>query len=175
LLTKALGTGIISTALKADMVDETVVAGAVNSMATLNDKAAEIMMEFHVHACTDVTGFGLLGHACEMVQSSGVGAVFDSSAIPVLPGVRELIDMGMVPGGTYRNRDFRMDMVEQEKNVPVYISDILFDPQTSGGLLIAVQGDEAEQMLDKMHVAGIDIAGIVGEIVEKPEGKILVR
>ena len=175
LLTKALGTGIISTALKAEMVDEAVVAGAVNSMITLNDSASEIMIDFHVHACTDVTGFGLLGHACEMVQGSGVGAVFDISAIPVLPGVRELVDMGMVPGGTYRNRDFRTDMVELREDVPGYISDILFDPQTSGGLLIAVQGDEAEQILDKMHAAGIDVAAIVGEIVEKPEGKILVR
>jgi selenide, water dikinase len=175
LLTKALGTGIISTAIKADIIEEEIAAGAINSMATLNDKASEIMMEFNVHACTDVTGFGLLGHACEMVQSSGVGAVFDSSAIPVLPGVRELIDMGMVPGGTYRNRDFRKDMVEMIEDVSDDISNILFDPQTSGGLLIAVQGDEAEQMLDKMHAAGIDVAKIVGEIVEKPEGKILVR
>ena len=175
LLTKALGTGIISTAIKAGMIEEAIVAGAVNSMGTLNDRASEIMMDFHVHACTDVTGFGLLGHACEMVQGSSVGAIFDSSAIPVLPGVRELIDIGMVPGGTYRNRDFRVDMVEQEKDVPDYISNILFDPQTSGGLLIAVQGDEAEQLLGKMHDEGIGVAAIVGEIVEKPAGKILVR
>jgi selenide,water dikinase len=175
LLTKALGTGIISTALKGGMADEAVVAGAVNSMVTLNDRASEIMMDFHVHACTDVTGFGLLGHACEMVQGSGVGAVFDSSAIPVLPGTRELIDIGMIPGGTYRNRDFRKDMVEQGRDVPVYFSDILFDPQTSGGLLIAVASDEADQLLDKMRDAGIGAAAIVGEIVEKPEGKILVR
>jgi selenide,water dikinase len=174
LLTKALGTGIISTALKAGMADDAVVAGAVNSMATLNERASEIMLDFHVHACTDVTGFGLLGHACEMVQGSEVGMVFDSSAIPVLPGVKELIDIGMVPGGTYRNRDFRKDMVQQNDDVPDYISDILFDPQTSGGLLIAVQGDEAEQLLVKMRDAGIG-AAIVGEIVEKPEGKILVR
>jgi selenide,water dikinase len=174
LLTKALGTGIISTALKAGMADDAIVAGAVNSMATLNERASEIMLDFHVHACTDVTGFGLLGHACEMVQGSEVGMVFDSSAIPVLPGVKELIDIGMVPGGTYRNRDFRKDMVQQNDDVPDYISDILFDPQTSGGLLIAVQGDEAEQLLVKMRDAGIGVA-IVGEIVEKPEGKILVR
>ena len=175
ILTKPLGTGIISTAIKADMIEEAVAARAIHSMAMLNERASEIMMDFHVHACTDVTGFGLLGHACEMVQGSEVGAIFDSTAIPVLPGVRELIDMGMVPGGTYRNRDFRTDMVEQSTDVPDYISDILFDPQTSGGLLIAVQGDEAEQLLVKMRDADIGATAIVGEIVEKPAGKILVR
>jgi len=174
-LTKPLGTGIISTAIKAEMADEAVVVEAIRSMSCLNDRAAEVMMDFHVHACTDITGFGLLGHGCEMVQDTDVGMVLDHQAIPVFHGVKDLIDMGMVPGGTYRNRDYRIAMIEQAKGVPDYFMHILFDPQTSGGLLIAVQGDEAEKLLEKVHKAGVTEAAIVGEIVAEPAGKIVVR
>lgn len=174
-LTKPLGTGIISTAIKAEMVDEAIVTEAIRSMTGLNDRAAEVMMKFHVHACTDVTGFGLLGHMCEMVQGADVGAVLDHSVIPVFRGVKELIDVGMVPGGTYRNKEYRIDMVEQGEGVPDYIMNILFDPQTSGGLLIAVQGDEAEPLLQKIHDEGIAEAAIIGEIMAKPAGKIVVK
>jgi selenide,water dikinase len=174
-LTKPLGTGIISTAIKAEMADEEVIRRAIHSMSCLNDRAAEAMMEFHVHACTDITGFGLLGHGCEMVQGTDIGMVLDHRAIPVFDGVKELIDMGMVPGGTYRNRDYRIAMIEQAEDVPDYFMHILFDPQTSGGLLIAVQGDEAEKLLEKVHEAGVAEAAVIGEIVAKPAGKIVVR
>lgn len=175
LLTKPLGTGIISTAIKAEMADDSVIAEAIRSMSRLNDRAAEVMMNFHVHACTDVTGFGLLGHGCEMVQETDVGMVIDHRAIPVFHGVKELIDVGMVPGGTYRNRDYRIAMVEKAESVPDYIMHIFFDPQTSGGLLIAVQGDEAETLLEKIHKAGVSEAAIIGEIVAEPSSKIVVR
>jgi selenide,water dikinase len=174
-LTKPLGTGIISTAIKAEMVDKAVVAKAIQSMASLNDKAAGAMMKFNVHACTDVTGFGLLGHLSEMVQGSEISAVLDYRTIPVFNGVKELIDIGMVPGGTYRNRDYRIGMVEQDESLPDYVMHILFDPQTSGGLLIAVPEDEAEALLDEIHNAGIPEAAIIGEVVPEPAGKIVVR
>jgi selenide,water dikinase len=175
LLTKPLGTGIISTAIKAAMVDEPIMMEAIKSMAMLNDRSADIMMKFHVHACTDVTGFGLLGHACEMVQGTDVGVVLHHPVIPVFSGVKELIDTGMIPGGTYRNREYRINMVDQEKDVPDYIMSILFDPQTSGGLLIAIQGDEAESLLEKLHDDGIMEAAIIGEVVAKPAGRIVIR
>jgi selenide,water dikinase len=175
LLTKPLGTGIISTAIKAEMIDEAVATEAIRSMAALNDRAAEVMMDFHVHACTDVTGFGLLGHMCEMVQGTDVGVVLRHTAVPVFPGVKGLIDMGLVPGGTYRNKEYRINMVEQGKDVPAYVMDILFDPQTSGGLLIGVQGEEAESLLEKIHDEGIAEAAIIGEVVAKPAGRIVVR
>jgi len=128
-----------------------------------------------VHACTDVTGFGLLGHACEMIEGTDIGMMIHSSDVPFFPEAKELAEMGMTPGGLHRNRDFRMNMVEFSDNIPQFMSDILFDPQTSGGLLISLPGPEAESLLERMHEEGIEEAAIIGEVTAEPKGRIVVR
>ena len=175
ILTKPLGTGIINTAVKAGMTGEEAVAKSIKCMVDLNKKASELMLEVKVHACTDITGFGLLGHACEMIEGSNVGMVLHSAAIQFLSEAKEFAQMGLLPGGLYRNKEFRMHMVEIGQDVPDYLADILFDPQTSGGLLIAVPESEADMLLRRMHEEGIEEAAIVGEVAKEPRGKIVVR
>jgi selenide,water dikinase len=175
ILTKPLGTGIISTAIKGDMADEGAVARITKSMSTLNQKAAELMQEVGVSACTDVTGFGLLGHAAEMIEGTDIGMVIDSAAVPFFPEAKELAEMGMIPGGLHRNRDFRKNMVEMAQGIPQYLADILFDPQTSGGLLISVPEPKASRLLERLHEEGVAEAAIIGEVVAEPKGRIVVR
>lgn len=175
ILTKPLGIGIISTALKGGVAGEEVVSKAIRCMVALNKTASELMMEVKVHACTDVTGFGLLGHACEMIEGTNIGMVIHSSAVPFFPEVKELTEMGLVPGGLHRNREFRMNMVSVDSQVPDYLVDIFFDPQTSGGLLISIPESEARLLLQRMHEHGIQEAVIIGEVVAEPKGKIIVK
>jgi selenide,water dikinase len=176
ILTKALGTGIVSTAVKVGSADEALVDRSIRSMSTLNRRAAELMVETPgVHACTDVTGFGLLGHACEMVEGSDVGLHVFASAIPVFTGIRELVEGEIIPGGLLRNRDYRKPMVDVDPDVPAWIAEVLYDPQTSGGLLIAVAAAQSEGLLKRLHEAGIDDAAIVGEFVTEPKGRIRLR
>jgi len=175
LLTKPLGTGIINTALKGGMADEEAVSKVIKCMVSLNRKASELMMEVEVHACTDVTGFGLLGHACEMIEGEDVGMVIYSSSVPLLPKTEEYAQMGLIPGGTIRNRDFRLPMIELAAEMSNERLLILFDAQTSGGLLISVPGQEADMLLHRMHEEGIEEAAIVGEVVDEPKGKIVVK
>ncbi len=174
ILTKPLGTGIISTAIKGGKASAEATAQIIRAMTTLNNKAAELMQEVGVNACTDVTGFGLLGHAGEMIGGTEVGVVINSAAVPLFPEAKELAEMGMLPGGLHRNRDFHKDMVVISRDVPHYLADILFDPQTSGGLLIAVPAARAGMLVNKMHAAGITEAVIIGKVVAEPKGKILV-
>jgi len=175
ILTKPLGTGIINTALKGGMADEVAVAKSVKCMVALNKKASELMLTVDTHACTDVTGFGLLGHACEMIEGTDVGLVINSADVPYFPEVVELSEMGMIPGGLHRNREFRMNMVEFNPDVLLFMSDVLFDPQTSGGLLIAVPEPQAALLVEKMHKEGIEEAAIIGDVVAHPKGRIVVR
>jgi selenide,water dikinase len=175
ILTKPLGTGIISTAIKGGVAREEAVARIVRSMSALNRKASELMLEAGAHACTDITGFGLLGHAAEMIAGANVGLAIDAAAVPYFTEAKELAEMGMIPGGLHRNRDFRQDMVEIAQSVPRFLADILFDPQTSGGLLISVPKQKAPGLLKKMHQADISEATIIGEVVAKPKGRIAVR
>ena len=174
ILTKPLGTGIISTGLKGKVIDEEAMVKVIKSMATLNRKASELMQEIGVHACTDVTGFGLLGHAGEMIEGTDVAMLIHSATVPFFPEAKELAEMGMIPGGLHRNREFRLNMVEIAKEVPDYLADILFDPQTSGGLLISVSEQKAPVLLERMHQEGIEEAVVIGEVVAKPQGKIIV-
>lgn len=174
-LTKPLGTGIINTALKGGMADEAAVAKAVECMATLNRKAAELMAEVEVHACTDVTGFGLLGHACEMVEGTDVGMVIYSSQVPLLPETENYAAIGLIPGGSIRNRDFRLHMIEPAAGVSDVSLLILFDAQTSGGLFISVPDAAAEPLVEKMRQHGVSEAAIIGEVVAEPKGKIIVK
>ena len=175
ILTKPLGTGIINTALKGGLAHEHSVSESIKCMTTLNKKAAELMTEVEVHACTDITGFGLLGHACEMVEGQDVGMVIYSSTVPILPGTEELAQMGLIPGGTIRNRDFRIPMIDRAAQISDEHLLILFDAQTSGGLLISVPVRDAQSLLERLHQEGVEAAAIVGEVVEEPKGKIVIR
>jgi selenide,water dikinase len=176
ILTKPLGTGIINTALKANMADGALVAKSTEFMTELNKRAAELMVQSTtIHACTDVSGFGLLGHAAEMIEGSDAGMIIDSSSIPIIGDIREFVDMGILPGGLHRNRMFRLPMIEKQATCPEWIFDVMFDPQTSGGLLISLPRQQAEELCEKMHDEGITHAVIVGEVTDKPKGKIIVQ
>jgi selenide, water dikinase len=174
ILTKPLGTGIVSTAIKQGTASTEVARRTIKSMVTLNRTASEVMLEVGVHASTDVTGFGLLGHAAEMVEKTTVGIVIHAAAVPVFPGVKELAEAGMLSGGLQRNREFRLPMVDVGKNIPPYLADILFDPQTSGGLLIAISKGKAVRLLNKLHQAGVTGAAVIGEVSSEPRGRISV-
>lgn len=175
LLTKPLGTGIINTALKGGLADEGAVSRAIECMVTLNRKASELMMEVDVHACTDVTGFGLLGHACEMIEGTDVGMVIHSATVPLLPETEGYARMGLIPAGTIRNRDFRLPMIELATEISDEKLLILFDAQTSGGLLISVPGQEADMLLQRMHEEGIEEATLIGEVTAESKGKVTVK
>jgi selenide,water dikinase len=174
MLTKPLGTGIINTAQKGGMADPKVVQMAIGVMAELNRKAAEVMKGFRVHACTDVTGFGLLGHLCEMLGQDKIGIRISLDAIPILPEATEYADMGLVPGGALRNKEFYAPKVEGEKACPPSLLDVLYDPQTSGGLLIAVTAEDAERILRSLQKAGVKDARIIAEVVAKPRGRLIL-
>jgi selenide,water dikinase len=173
-LTKPLGTGIISTAIKRNKASKETIARVVKSMTSLNRTASEVMIEVGVNACKDITGFGLLGHAAEMIAGTDVGMVIDSAAVPVFPEAKEYAEAGMVPGGLGRNRDYRKKMVDIDKKVPQYLQNILFDPQTSGGLLIAVPKAKASRLLKKLHSEGVTEAAVIGEVVSEPRERIRV-
>jgi len=171
-LTKALGTGIIATALKAGLAPDEALAASTASMLELNAAACEVMTRHEVHACTDVTGFGLVGHACEMLEGSQTGMEIKLSAVPVLPGVAEAAASGLLPAGLHRNRGFRSDDFEAAGEMKEFAEDILFDPQTSGGLLIAVAADDAEALVGDLHSAGVKRAAVIGEITAEHPCKV---
>ena len=175
IITKPLGTGIVSTALKGGMAGEEAVAHITASMITLNKRASELMLEAGAHACTDITGFGLLGHACGMIENSMAGIEINIAATPVFPEVRDFAEMGLVPGGTHRNKEFRLNMIEQASMIGDDIWNILFDPQTSGGLLISIASADADTLLENLHRHGIEDAAIIGEVIEEPRGRITIR
>ncbi len=175
ILTKPLGTGIVSTALKGGVAGEEAVARIAVSMTTSNQRASELMQDAGVHACTDITGYGLLGHACGMIEDSPVGMEIHVTAIPFFPEAKGLARMGLVPGGTQRNREFRLNMIEQAYEIGDDMWNILFDPQTSGGLLISIPGHRGEEFLQNLHRNGIKDAAIIGEVVGEPKGRIIIR
>jgi len=174
IITKPLGTGIINTALKAGEADGETVARVTASMAALNNKASELMLEIGIHACTDITGFGFLGHLIGLAKNSQVGVNVNITALPFFPNVFELASQGYCPGGLDRNREFYAPSVKFSGEVPATIQDILYDPQTSGGLLISVSPEKAEILLDKLHKAGIEDAAITGEVASEPNGVVTV-
>ena len=175
ILTKPLGTGIVATAIKGALASQEVTDKVTRAMATLNKGAAEVMQDYPVHACTDITGFGFLGHLAEMVSGSGCGIRIKADSVPVYPEALEYAAMGLVPAGAYRNREFREKMVDFAPSVERNIQDVLFDPQTSGGLLISVDGTRAEDLLRALKEKGIHAATIVGEVISEPKDKILVQ
>ena len=175
LLTKPLGTGIIGTAIKGGMASKEITEKVTQSMATLNKVAAEVMEDFPVHACTDITGFGFLGHLAEMVVGSGYGVRIKAKDVPVFPEVFEYASMGLVPAGAYRNREFRESMVDFASSVDRTLQDVLFDPQTSGGLLISVSSERAEDLIKALKAKGVEIAVVVGEVIAEPKERIIVE
>lgn len=175
ILTKPLGTGIISTALKADAVSDAVLAKSIACMTELNRKAAELVVAAgEIHSCTDITGFGFLGHASETIEGSDVGLRIAARSIPIIEGVKELLEEGYAPGGLTRNRNYRLAQVEKGPSCPDWIFDVCFDPQTAGGLFFSLPADKAQTLLDALHEAGIKEAAIVGDVVDSHPGKILI-
>jgi len=172
-LTKPLGTGIIATAIKHRAGTAAEHAAAVATMAALNAAAARVLRDFAVHACTDVTGFSLLGHAYEMARGSDVCLGFTAGRLPVLPGARRLAADGHLTGGSRRNREWLVDKVRVAPGLPADLVELAFDPQTSGGLLAALPETDAGRALDALAAAGVT-AVVVGT-VEAPVGGVWVE
>ena len=173
-LTKPLGTGIVTTAIKANMAPAELTDKVTRLMALLNRDAAGIMANFNISACTDVTGFGLLGHLAEMVCGSGTSVRVNSGQVPVIAEALEFASMGLIPGGAPKNREFREEMIAFAKTVPRALQDVLFDPQTSGGLLISVSENQADALVATLKDQGIGDAAQIGEIIYNPDEKISV-
>lgn len=174
LLTKPLGTGIIATALKGKFAAPEAEAAMIAVMVELNKAGAEAMEDVGVHACTDITGFGLLGHALEMAVASKVGMLLHASQVPIIPYAREYARVGMVPAGTFANRQYCRHALRADPAIPDPILDILADAQTSGGLLISVPGERAEMLLAGLRSRAVESAAWIGEITDGPPGTITV-
>jgi len=173
-LTKPIGTGIISTAIKNGKADPEVVAEAIEVMAELNAAAARVVAAIGVHAATDVTGFGLLGHLGGMLAASGVAAIVEHRAVPLIDGARELAEAGVVPGGTGRNL-VAAERFTEFGNLDTADQLILADAQTNGGLLIAVAASKTLELVEALTAEGARAAAIVGEVVEDRPGTIGIR
>ena len=171
LLTKPLGTGVLGTAIKAGMAPPEVAAEAVRVMTTLNRDAARAMQEVGVNACTDITGFGLLGHALQMARASGVTIELRSSTVPFIPGVGDLASMGMIPKGSFANRKYCQRSITVQDGIEPLLVDLLADAQTSGGLLISVAGDRAKELHAALERRGVPHHEI-GSVIEAGAGRI---
>ena len=174
ILTKPLGIGILTTAAKADMADGAVLNRIYAQMATLNKTARDIMVRFPVHSCTDVTGFSLLGHGYEMAQGSGCTLHITVDCVPFHPEALEFASMGLVPAGAYRNRQYAACGVKCCRELSLALQDILYDPQTSGGLLFALPATEAESCLRALR-DNIPQATMVGYVTEKEDSFICLE
>jgi selenide,water dikinase len=171
ILTKPLGTGVLATAIKGGMAPAEAEAEAVAWMTRLNRDAAEAMQEVGVNACTDITGFGLLGHALEMARASGVTFQLQASRVPVIPGAKDLAAMGLIPAGSFANREFCRCAVTVEEGVDPLLVDLLADAQTSGGLLIAVADSRAQTLHDALERRQV-LHSEIGNVLESSPGRI---
>lgn len=174
ILTKPLGTGILATALKGEVIQEEQMVDAIRDMETLNKVAAEVMLEVGVSACTDITGFGLLGHAQEMAEASQIGIEIEAAGLHIYPQVMELAAIGLIPVGSYRNREHYLPKVVNREQLSPEIIDILADPQTSGGLLISVTDEKAEQLSNQLEAAGCHAFNI-GKVIADHPGEIKIK
>lgn len=166
-LTKPLGTGIINTAIKGDIAPAEAVKRAVETMQELNDKAAGAIQQVDARACTDITGFGLLGHAAEMAEASKVTIQIQAEEIPLLPSTLDMAAMGMIPAGAYNNHAYLAEKIRFSHEVRSELHLVLCDPQTSGGLLISVPEQNAGTLVQELTGAGISNAAIIGKVVEQ--------
>lgn len=161
-LTKPLGTGIITTALKKGKAPKESIQAAIASMITLNNTASKIMRNYPVHACSDITGFGLLGHALEMASGSSVTLILESGKLPILHRAPRLAEKGYLTGGCKRNREYLQDKITIEKSIREGLVEVAFDPQTSGGLLIAVAQRYAPKLVEELQGSGVKAATCIG-------------
>ena len=175
ILTKQIGSGLINTAIKGGLASPEEMAESVLVMSSLN-KAAKKASEGHtVHACTDVTGFGLAGHACEMAEASGVTLEIEAAKVPQIKGALDYAKMGLVPAGTYKNRQYRETQVDISGVEECY-ADLLFDPQTSGGLLFSIPEGEAESFLCDLKEQGLNTrAAVIGKVMPMAEKEIILK
>lgn len=173
ILTKPLGAGIINTAIKADLVSEEARTAALASMKLLNRSACEVFREFEIHACTDITGFGLGGHATEMAAASDRTIVIYTEKLPLLPDVEMYASMGLIPGGAYRNREYA-NKTGVKSSAVLWKEDVVFDPQTSGGLLAAVPEKDVPYIMEELNAAGLQ-AGVIGEVTDRQEWTLELR
>ena len=170
-LTKPLGIGVITTGIKQGVAGDEAVAAALASMRTLNRAARDAVATIGPHACTDVTGYSLLGHLYQMLRASGVTARVHAGRVPLLPGALDLARKGVGPGGTERNRAYFGPHVTLAEGIEPALVDLLFDPQTSGGLLVSVPGDKSEALMSALTASGVR-AAVVGEVVEASAGRV---
>lgn len=173
ILTKPIGVGILTQAIKRDMLDQEGIDCVMEVMAALNKEAAEAMDNYQVNACTDITGFGLLGHAMEIAEGSGTGITIERKAVPVLPKTRELAEQNIIPGGSKKNHKWLSGRIQYE-NIDDVDQVILCDAITSGGLLITVPESEAEPLLNDLKSKGVEWASIIGTVTEQNPGRITV-
>ncbi len=174
-LTKPLGTGILNTALKAEMLTDKQISTLMQSMAALNNHAAKAMQRVGANGCTDITGFGFIGHAYEMAKASAVSLIIESEKIPIMEGAVQYAEMGLIPAGSYANKKYIEEKVHMSQNLSQVMEDILYDPQTSGGLLIAVDKENASALADLLKDS-LDLPfAIVGEVVTKKQWDIIIR
>ena len=166
-LTKAVGSGIITTAIKGGLVDEADAAAMFDSMRTLNEAPIRLSEGLELHGCTDITGFGLAGHACEMAEGSGVQVELTAGAVPLFDQTLDMARLGIIPAGAYRNRDYFGPRVEVEDGLAAGLDDALFDPQTSGGLLISLAPADAEELCRRLHGES-RLAAVVGCVRDLP-------
>lgn len=175
ILTKPLGTGIVNTAVKADLASKEAEEEVIRVMTTLNQKAKRIIEKYPVHSCTDVTGFGLAGHSVEMAQGSGMTLEIYMDQVPVQSEALEYAKMGLIPAGAYRNRDFMEDKIDLG-DVEEAMLDLFFDPQTSGGLLFSVEPEAGERIIREFEASGMATAyGIIGKVTEREEKSVRLR
>ncbi len=174
ILTKPIGLGIINTAIKGGLADKDAYEEAVHIMSTLNKYAKEAIDKVKVNSVTDITGFGLLGHSLEMAEGSSVTIKINHESVPIISKALEYAQMGLVPGGAYANRGHIGDKVKFGPNVSREMEDVLFDPQTSGGLLISVPKDNADLLLEELSNTPTR-HGVIGEVAEKEEYYLIVE
>lgn len=174
LLTKPLGVGVLTTAAKAGLAEPAVMDRIYRQMAALNRTARDIMVKYRVHSCTDVTGFSLMGHSFEMAQGSGMSLHIDSLSVPFHMEALEFADMGFIPAGAYRNRTYVEKGILKKCEIPRALEDIFFDPQTSGGLLIAVAEKDAKDCLAALQ-AEIPNAAQIGYVTELHENYLILE
>ena len=173
ILTKSIGVGILNTAMKEGLVSDEISNKVIENMVELNKNAAECFDKIKVNSVTDITGFGLLGHVLEMAKASNVSIELESSNIPILEGAIDMASMGIIPAGMYRNKDYISKDVLL-KNIEESLEDILYDPQTSGGLLISVKEELAEELIDIMKKNNVKDVSIIGTVKNKEEKYITV-
>lgn len=166
ILTKPIGTGIIATAIKAELASTESSDAMERCMCALNKIASEVAVSFGLKACTDVTGFGLAGHLTEMSRGARCRLAIDSGKVPMLTGALEYASMGLVPAGAHNNRKFFSTWVRVGKDVNLEVSDLMFDPQTSGGLLFGCPAEQTEAFIDSLKEKGQNCAEIIGEVIE---------